>query len=196
MIGACQLAQHERVEPVRLAARDAEARPGRGDLVWVQREHAQPGVQQPLDQHPVRALDRHQLHVQAHQLAAQRPQARLVMRKRRGQQLLAGRVLHDHVVLLRRPVDARETTFHSYSSLVRSSQRPDHEVPLRALIDRPSNGATSCCHFWHLTPAGRGWSNAGPLTGKLERPSPGGGRGHRDLNGRDYIRMTNELESS
>src|SRR5437588_17978 len=108
---------------------------------------------------------------------------------------LARRVLHDHVVLLRRPVDARETTFHSYSSLVRSSQRPDHEVPLRALIDRPSNGATSCCHFWHLTPAGRGWSNAGPLTGKLERPSPGGGRGHRDLNGRDYIRMTNELQS-
>ena len=115
VIGAGELAQHERVEPVRLAARDAEPRAGRGDLVGMQGEHPQPGVQQPLDQHPVRALDRHQLHVQPHQLAAQRPQPRLVMRKRRGQQLLAGRVLHDHVVLLGRPVDARVVTCHLYS---------------------------------------------------------------------------------
>jgi hypothetical protein len=41
------------------------------------------------------------------------------------------------------------------------SRRPDQEVPLRNLIDRPSIGATSCCRLRHLTTAGTGWSASG-----------------------------------
>ena len=170
-VGARQLAQHERVEPVGLAARDAEPRASRGDLVGVNRQHPQPRVQQPLDQQPVRALDRHQLDLQAHQLPAQRPQPRLVVRERRAR------------TAPRRPRPARprrasrtpsrypRNYFPSYSSSVRSSQRPDHEVPLRALIDRPSTGYV-LLPLAAPHPAGRGWSHAGPPTGKQRGPLP------------------------
>jgi hypothetical protein len=112
-VGSGELAQHERVEPVGLAARDPKPGPGGSDLVGMQGQHPQTGVQQPLNQQPVRALDRDQLHLQAHQRAAQRPQPCLVVRERGRQQLLARLVLHEHVVLLRRPVDARVTS-HVY----------------------------------------------------------------------------------
>ena len=105
MIGARQLAQHERVEPVGLPARHPKPRAGRRDLVGMQRQHPQPRVQQPLDQQPVRPLDRDQLHPQPHQLPAQRPQPLLVVRERRRQQLLARLVGYQHVVLVRRPVN-------------------------------------------------------------------------------------------
>jgi len=64
-VGASQLAQHERVEPIRLAARRAEPHTRGRDLVRVQRQPCQPGVQQPLHQHPVRTLDRDPLHPRA-----------------------------------------------------------------------------------------------------------------------------------
>jgi len=157
-----------RVEPVGLAARDTEPRPGCGDLVGVQREYAQPGVEQPLDQHPVRALDRDQPGIQPHELAAQRPQPCLIMRERRGQKLLARRVLHQYVVLLGRPVDARVVTFHRYSSLVGSSQRPDRGVPLRALIDWPSNGLrrVAACG---TSPRREGLVSHGPSNGQARQ---------------------------
>ena len=72
MIGARQLAQHERVEPIGLPARDPEPITRGRDLVGMQRQHPQPRVQQPLDQQPVRPLDRDQRHLQPHQRAAQR----------------------------------------------------------------------------------------------------------------------------
>ena len=89
MVGARQLAQHEGVKPVGLASRSAEPGAGGRDLVGMDRQHPQARVEQTLDQHPIRPLDRDQLHLQAHQLATQRPQPRLIMRERRGQQLLA-----------------------------------------------------------------------------------------------------------
>ena len=107
MVGARQLAQHERVEPVGLAARGAEPRAGGRDLVGMQRQHPQPGVQQPLDQQPVRA-------------ARSRPASRSGARAggtataapphhARTSRPAAPRppLLHEHVVLLRRPIDAR-----------------------------------------------------------------------------------------
>jgi hypothetical protein len=109
MIGARQLAQNERVKAIGLPARDAESIASRRNLVGMQRQHPQPRVQQPLDQQPVRPLDRHQRHVQAHQRPAQRPQPLFVMRERRRQQLLARRVGDQHIVLLRRPIDAGVT---------------------------------------------------------------------------------------
>ena len=110
MIGARQLAQHERVEPVRLAARDPKPRAGRGDLVGMQREHPQPRVQQPLDQQPVRPLDRDQRNLQPHQLPAQPPQPLLVVRERGREQFLARLVGDQHVVLVRRPVNPGVTS--------------------------------------------------------------------------------------
>ena len=63
---------------------------------------------------PVRPLDRHQPHLQPHQLPAQRSQPLLIMRERRGRmkQLLARRIRDQHVVLLRRPVNAGVTSIH------------------------------------------------------------------------------------
>jgi len=58
VVGTRQLAQHERVEAVGLAARRPEARTGGRDLVGMQRQKPQPRVEQPLDQQPVRPLDR------------------------------------------------------------------------------------------------------------------------------------------
>jgi hypothetical protein len=104
MIGARERAQHERVEAVGLAARGPEPWPRRSDLVGMQREHAQPRIQQALDQQPIRALDRHALHLQAHQRPTQRRDPRLGVLIGRRQQPLAVRVGDEHVVLVRRPV--------------------------------------------------------------------------------------------
>jgi hypothetical protein len=103
-------AQHERVEPVGLAARDPEAGAGRGDLVGVQRQDPQPRVQQPLDQKSVRPLDRDQPHLQPQQRATQRPQPLLVVRERGRQRLLARLIGHQHVVLLRRSINTGVTS--------------------------------------------------------------------------------------
>jgi hypothetical protein len=121
-----QLAQHERVKPIGLPARDPEASAGRGDLVGVQRQHPQPRVQQPLDQQPVRTLDRDQRHLQTDKLAAQRPQSFLVVRKRGRQKLLARLVGDQHVVLLGRPINTGVVT---HVALLWSGQL--HSAPTR-----------------------------------------------------------------
>ena len=148
IVGARQLAEHERVKPIGLPARDPKSIASRRDLVGMQGQDPQPRVQQPLHQQPVRPLDRDQLDLQAHQRPAQRPQPLLVVHKRGRQQLLARRISHEHVVLLRRPIHTGITS-HLYLHLsVRTTRQcPDQEVPLRMLIDRPSTGATSCCRF-------------------------------------------------
>ena len=86
-VGARELAQHERVEPVGLAARDPKPRPGGHDPVGMHRQHPQPRIQQTLEQQPVRPLDRDQLHLQPHERPTQRPQPLLIVRERpaRGQ---------------------------------------------------------------------------------------------------------------
>jgi hypothetical protein len=85
----------------------------------VQRQHPQPRIQQPLDQHPIGPLDRDELHARPLQRAAQPAKSSLVVRERGRHQLLARLVTDQHVVLLRRPVNARVVT-HQYSSPVRS----------------------------------------------------------------------------
>jgi hypothetical protein len=93
----------------------------------MQRQHPQPRIQQPLDQQPVRALDRDQLHLEPHEHATQRPQSLLVVRERGGQQLLARLVGHQHVMLLRRPVNA-DVPAHLHSLV---DQTPLHSAPTR-----------------------------------------------------------------
>ena len=164
-IGPRELAEHERVEPIRFAAGGAKPRAGGGDLVGMDRHHPQPGVQQPLDQDSVRPLDRDQLHLQTHERVAQRDQPALVVRERRGEDSLARLVSHEQVVLLRRPINAGVVTSHLFSNSVRTSHRLDQEVPLRALIDRPSKRGYV---LWPL----RGTS-----------PPPGGAGLHQALHG-------------
>ena len=112
MVGARELAEHERVEPIGLPARDPEPVARGRDLVRMYRQHPQTRIQQPLDKQPVRPLDRDQHHLQPHQHAAQRAQALLVMRVGRDQQLRARLVGHEHVVRLRCPIDAGVPTRH------------------------------------------------------------------------------------
>src|SRR5664279_2987143 len=95
------------------------------------------------------------------------------MHERGGQQLLARLVAHAHVVLLPRPINAGAVT-HSVLLLSGiASQRPDQEVPLRNLIDKALNGATSCCrlsapHHRRETPVCF-WPST---RGKVSWPSP------------------------
>ena len=184
MIGARQLAQHKRVKPIRLPARDPEPVTRRRDLVRMQRQHPQAGIKQPLHQQPIRPLDRDQHHLHPHEHAAQPGQALLVMRIPRRQHLATVLVGHEHIVRLRRPIDPGIPTRHHHPPRSRSpSQCLDPEVPLRVLIDKAlAVGATSCCRLRHLTTVGTGWSSAGPpLKGKRSWPSPGGGRGNHSM---------------
>src|ERR1039458_5571949 len=133
----------------------------------MQRQHLHPRLQQPFDQHAVRALDRDDLYLEAHQRIAQGGDPSLVMRKRLTQQLVAGVIGDQDIVLLRRPVDPSAITHRSSFGTVR--QRPDLEVPLRVLIDKALNGATSCRRSRHLTTGGRVWSFAGPPSRASDR---------------------------
>jgi hypothetical protein len=78
-VGPSELGQHEAVKPVALATGHGVARTHRDHLIGMHRDHRQSAVQQPLDQQPIRALQRDQLHPQPHQPHAQRAQPRLVV---------------------------------------------------------------------------------------------------------------------
>ena len=120
-VGPRQLAEHERVESIGLPARSTEPITRRRDLVGMQRQDPQPRVQQPLDQQPVGPLNRNQPHPVTHKGATQAPHPGLVMHERRRQDLLARLISNQHIVLLRRPVNARIGTSHqNFNSISRS----------------------------------------------------------------------------
>ena len=118
MIGPSELRQHEAVKAVGLPARDAVARAHRAHLVGMHRDHAQPRVQQPLDQQPVRPLQRDQRHPKLEQPRAQRPDARLVVPVAATIDDPPALVDHAHRVLLARPIDPSEPLLdhHPHSS--------------------------------------------------------------------------------
>ncbi len=128
----------------------------------MQRQRLQPRIRQPLDQQPVRALDRHQLNLQAHQRSAQPPQPRFLLHERRGQKLLARRVANQHIVLFRHPVNAaviaictpHRSRIHFTAPRPRGTVAGAHRQAL--------TGASPVAATRHLTPAGRGWSALGP----------------------------------
>ena len=69
----CARARRARTSQTGLTSRPRRETVARGrHLVGIDREHPQPCVQQPLDQQPVRALDRDQLNPQAREHLAQR----------------------------------------------------------------------------------------------------------------------------
>jgi len=181
-IGARQLTQHEPVVLIGLPARSANPITRRLDLVRGQRQHPHPRFEQPVDQQPIGPLDRDHLDREAHQCRAQRAHAILVVRERRRHQLLSGRVLDQHVVLLRAPVDPRAITHHLPPHTQTVRQRPDPEVPLRMLIDKALDRG------YVLSPLAAPHHRREGLVfhrpsvkGKQSRPSPGGGRGNPSL---------------
>src|SRR4029077_16948061 len=107
------------------------------------------------------------------------PQPLLVVPERGRQQLLARLVGYQHVVLVRRPVNPGVTS-HLYSFFGQvTSQRPDQEVPLRALIDKALNRGYVLLPLRGTSPPpGRaglhqaldGASSLGPLPAAVEAP--------------------------
>ena len=165
-VGPRELGQHEAVKAVALATRRGEPGSHRGDLVGVDRDHPQVRVQQPLDQQPVRALDRDQLDPQVQQAAAQRGDPTLVMPIAAA--LHDPPVLVDHAarMLLAGPINAsKTTTTHNYF------------LPIMILTVLPTArylGGCSLMALWAQLPVaaqaprrivGRRWSEAGPLNG-------------------------------
>ena len=183
MIGPRQLAQHERVKPVGLPTRRAKPITSRRDLIGMQRQDPQPGVQQPLDQQPVGPLDRDQRHLVAHQCAAQPPHPGLVVRERRGQNPLARLISDQHVMLLGRPIDARIGTSHQNINSIQVRclhSAPTKEVPLRMPIDRPSKWGYVLLPLAAPHHRREGLVHERPSTtgAGIAKPSPGGGRGN------------------
>ena len=184
IVGPRQLAQHERVEPIGLPARDTEPVTRGRDLVRMQRQHPQPRIQQPLDQQPVRPLDRDQRHLHPHQHPAQRGQALLIVRVRRREKLRTPSRRPRARRASPTPSRSRHTDTPSPPSSIRSpSQRPDPEVPLRMLIDK----ALAVRGYVLLPLAAPHHRRDGlvfgrPSTkGKQSWPSPGGGRGNHSM---------------
>ena len=90
----------------RVAATWLDAKPA---LAAPRRATARPAAHQ--------AARSRQLHLQPHQLAAQRPQPVLIVRERRRQQLLARLLSDEHVALLRRPINTGITANHNSLSV-------------------------------------------------------------------------------
>src|SRR5436309_3661258 len=139
MIGARQLAQHERVEPVGLAARHPEASTGGRDLVGVQREHPQPRVQ---------AAARLAARPGARSRPAPPPTAPAAgttpaAPSHHARSWPPATHRPPHPARSRRaypPPSQPRRNFSSVTPLsVKTSQRPDQEVPLRALMDKALN---------------------------------------------------------
>ena len=135
-VGARELGEHERVEAVALAARRAEARAHRGDLVGMHGDHLQPGVQQPVDQQPVRALNGDQPHPELDQARAQRLDPALIMAIATPLDDPAVAVGNASGVFFAGPIDASEATLVHDSSLQPVMlTAAGGEVPWRVLID-------------------------------------------------------------
>jgi hypothetical protein len=79
IVGACELGEEERVGAVDLATGVTEPRAHHADLPGVDGAHQQTGVEQPLAQQPIGALDRDQYHTELEQPGAQRPEPALVV---------------------------------------------------------------------------------------------------------------------
>ena len=134
-VGARQLGEHERVEAVALAARRAKPRPAGGDLVGMHGDHVQPGVQQPLDQQAVGALNGDQQHAELDQPVAQRAQSTLVMTVSAALGDPPVGIDDTHRVLLAGPVHTGEPALIHNSSCRSTLTVAGGEVPWRVLTD-------------------------------------------------------------
>jgi len=148
-VGARQLGQHEAVKTVALATRNAKPRAHRLDLVGMHRDHRQAGIEQPLDQKPVRSLERDQRHPQTQKPSAQRPDPRLVMPVATTFHDPSPLVDHAHRVLLAGPVHPSELPL--LITLTVPSDRLTHnrrEAPWRLLTDGALRARPPVAALW------------------------------------------------
>ena len=147
----------------------------------MQGQHPQPRVQQPLDQQPVRPLDRHELDLQP---AAAGTGLAGPSRHARTWPPTAPRPPHQRRARRASPTpNQRQRNFPSVTTSLgqdnstaprpRGTVADAHREALKEL--RPVAASR------HLTSAGRGWSALGPGTGKQSWPSPDGGRGNKRM---------------
>jgi len=139
-VGSGELAQHERVEAVVLARGRSVALTRCLDLVGVDREHDDPGRQEPSDQEPVGALDRAALHTVSEQQPDQCVDAGLVVAELFSDEQLPVLVADVNVVPVAGPVDSAGCAHRFSSSSGVRLKNAGQEVPWRVLIDRPSVG--------------------------------------------------------
>jgi hypothetical protein len=141
VIGAAELADHERVEAVGLARRGPEPVTRRRDLVGMDRDQRDARRQQPSDEQPFRALDRDALDAMVDQQLDQAADAGFVMREASLDDQLAAVLVGDtDVVPFGRPVDPGDCGHAVFSQLGLVFTQADREVPWRVLIGRPSVG--------------------------------------------------------
>ncbi len=117
VVGAGELAEDHRVVAVGLAGIGTEPVAGGLDLVGMDRQHLDPGGEQPADQEPVGALDREPLDLLLQQQVDQLADPLLVMDDRLLAEQCAVLVSDADVMLLAGPVQARHRT-HARSSSV------------------------------------------------------------------------------
>lgn len=157
-VGAHQLGQHERIKAGALAARRVKARSDRRHLVGVDRDHAQPRVQRPLDQQRVRALERDQRHTEPGQPGAQRPDPALIVTVAAAFEDPPARVNHTHCVLGASPINPGETILSQDCSLRPTRTVADGEVPWWSLTDGALSARPPVADSGHLDgpPGGSG----------------------------------------
>jgi len=139
-VGAGELGQDVGVEAVRLAAAGAVAVAGGGELVGVDRNDAGARLEQPVDDEPVRLLDRDPGDVELEQSPHERSHAFLAVRVAPLLQPAPVPADDDQPMLLACEVDPGRA-LHPASSFGRcAGSGPTGEVPWRMLIGRPSGG--------------------------------------------------------
>ena len=134
-VGARELGQHERVEAVALAARSAEPRSHRGDLVGMHAITRSPASSSRSISSPSGRSTRDQRDPELDQPRAQRPDAALVMTVAATLDDPPVGVNDADGVLLAGPVDPSEPTLLHHSSLRSTLTVAGGEVPWRVLTD-------------------------------------------------------------
>ncbi len=139
-VGAGELGQDVGVKPVRLAPARAVAVAGGGELVGMDGDDRDPSLEQSLDDHAVRSLERHP----ADSERGQAPQERFdsVLAVSVAPLLSRGSVGPDDAepVFLAGQIDPCGPLHLMPSSTRRTGSRPTGEVPWRMLIGGPSVG--------------------------------------------------------
>ena len=152
-VGSRQLGEHERIEAVGLAVGDRVALPRRLRLVGMHGDHGHACLQESVDEDPIGALDRHPLHIESDQFAAERGDSRLLVGDYSLPQARPGLVDHAEGVLLAGPVDPCDVRHRSsLGPLPSTPSRPRGTVARAHWL--ALSGATPCWRFGCLAPSG------------------------------------------
>ena len=139
-VGAGELGEHVGVEAVRLATAGAEAITRGRELVGVDGDDRDTRVEQPVNDEPVRLLDRDPQHLQVGEQPDQRGDPVLAVADPALLKPSALAVDDDQPVLFAGQIKPRGALLHSSSFVSDAGCGPTGEVPWRMLIGGPSAG--------------------------------------------------------